>query len=732
MVGRPLSCDEATFCCSRLDYARVCVEVDAAKPYIHNFEINTPFSDQPLHIEVEYEWKPSRCAKCQLFGHACKPQGEKEAEVAETTAPSIKTKITDLAISTMGPAPKDMTVDLTKNGVQGRVGPDPQTLHLGEDGDEARQMNNHTKEAPTRASKGKAKTEALPDCTVNEVASLLSMSHSVQEDEDQTAANDMTECSTASRDTPPMAFTKVRKKKGCWNIRGINGFQKQKIVHDWITKNKLSLFSLVETKLHHANLSRVKEGLELSHWRFVDNTMADEVASILVGWDPKQFDVHCIHISKQWLSIKVISVKNQLDITVSLIYGSNSPTERQELWEYLTRNHGDFQSKPWILMGDFNATLRVTDSEGGDRQWNGHKEDFGQCLHQCELHSVPFRGIKYTWHNGQESHRLILRKLDWVIANAAFSSEWPEAYAQFLPRGASDHSSMLMHIKQGTFKPKPRFRFLNLWIEREDFMPHIASLWQRQAHGNPLFRLTTKLQWVKQSLKNWHKHNSSHISSRVVQAKADWDSAQTNLDQNPSSLIYRTREKQAAACYQKLCRDEESFYKQKSRIQWLSLGDKNTAFFHKSVIHRKMRNRIIKLNDEAGNEIQDQKVLGQAAVDYYKGLLNNRGDLDIVTDERIFPPPIQGDLDHSHEKTGAMEYLELRVKLRDRASFKFRGFGLWGSCLGPVASKSRVAFFGGFGELLAFSGLGLSLGYCWSRGLLLFFCVVAMLRLPGG
>ncbi|KAJ6346535.1 hypothetical protein OIU78_009046 [Salix suchowensis] len=77
MVGRPLSCDEATFNCTRLDFARVCVEIDATQPFVHNFDINTPLSNTPLHIEVEFEWKPLRCAKCQLFGHSCK-QAEHE------------------------------------------------------------------------------------------------------------------------------------------------------------------------------------------------------------------------------------------------------------------------------------------------------------------------------------------------------------------------------------------------------------------------------------------------------------------------------------------------------------------------------------------------------------------------------------------------------------------------------------------------------------------------------
>ena len=79
-MGRALSCDEPTYHCSRLDYARVCVEIDVALPFIHHFDINTPFSESPLHIQVEYEWKPPRCEKCKLFGHVCKPQMDPEIE----------------------------------------------------------------------------------------------------------------------------------------------------------------------------------------------------------------------------------------------------------------------------------------------------------------------------------------------------------------------------------------------------------------------------------------------------------------------------------------------------------------------------------------------------------------------------------------------------------------------------------------------------------------------------
>ena len=81
-----MSCDEPTYCCIRLDYAHVCVELDAAEPYTTNFEITTPFSKDPLRIDVEYEWRPARCDKCRLFGHIC-PKEKLSEENKETNTP---------------------------------------------------------------------------------------------------------------------------------------------------------------------------------------------------------------------------------------------------------------------------------------------------------------------------------------------------------------------------------------------------------------------------------------------------------------------------------------------------------------------------------------------------------------------------------------------------------------------------------------------------------------------
>uniref|UniRef100_A0A6N2MAS7 DUF4283 domain-containing protein n=1 Tax=Salix viminalis TaxID=40686 RepID=A0A6N2MAS7_SALVM len=72
MVGRPLSCDAQTYNCQRLEFARLCVEIDAALPKVTSFEVVSHLSFDPITVEVEYEWLPSHCASCKTYGHSCK------------------------------------------------------------------------------------------------------------------------------------------------------------------------------------------------------------------------------------------------------------------------------------------------------------------------------------------------------------------------------------------------------------------------------------------------------------------------------------------------------------------------------------------------------------------------------------------------------------------------------------------------------------------------------------
>nr|TKS17240.1 hypothetical protein D5086_0000020710 [Populus alba] len=236
--------------------------------------------------------------------------------------------------------------------------------------------------------------------------------------------------------------------------------------------------------------------------------------------------------------------------------------------------------------------MSAGDRVGGDVHWPSYQNDFSSCINHFELLQVPFTGLQYSWHNGQIGSNTIQKKLDWVFGNSCLFSTWPATNAIFQPRSISDHSAIILSPQRPNQHRHNSFKFLNIWADRGDFLNIVASSWQLPSTGNPMYQLTTKLSRLKAELRKLHYRVTSNLTDCVGQAKSAWDAAQLYLDEHPSSDEAKNTERTLATEYHHLCKAEESYFKQKSRIQWLHLGDRNTAFFHKSLLHRQRVDNI--------------------------------------------------------------------------------------------------------------------------------------------
>ncbi|KAG5548392.1 hypothetical protein RHGRI_013920 [Rhododendron griersonianum] len=67
-IGRPLYADRMTETCKRLNYAKVCVEVDVDSELLDSFDVVLANGDT-FTIKAWYPWKPLKCDKCKVFGH---------------------------------------------------------------------------------------------------------------------------------------------------------------------------------------------------------------------------------------------------------------------------------------------------------------------------------------------------------------------------------------------------------------------------------------------------------------------------------------------------------------------------------------------------------------------------------------------------------------------------------------------------------------------------------------
>jgi hypothetical protein len=90
------------------------------------------------------------------------------------------------------------------------------------------------------------------------------------------------------------------------------------------------------------------------------------------------------------------------------------------------------------------------------------------------------------------------------------------------------------------------------------------------------------------------------IQLKNVRVQKARDDLERRLLLCPGHSILLQLEKEKNHCFMSLSYAEESFMKQKSRNNWLNLGDQNTALFHRSV---KVRSDVCLMTKEANLRI---------------------------------------------------------------------------------------------------------------------------------
>ncbi|GKG41856.1 hypothetical protein Tco_0473607, partial [Tanacetum coccineum] len=110
---------------------------------------------------------------------------------------------------------------------------------------------------------------------------------------------------------------------------------------------------------------------------------------------------------------------------------------------------------------------------------------------------------------------------------------------------------------------------------------------------------------------------------------------QQDLDVDPTNQDLRDEEAVYVRAFTDALIMEESFLKQKAKVEWLKVGDSNSAYFHKSVKGRTSRNRIDVVTNVGGDLITGDGVPA-AFVAHYEAFLGQSGITSSFDSNNLF------------------------------------------------------------------------------------------------
>ncbi|VFQ62046.1 unnamed protein product [Cuscuta campestris] len=306
-------------------------------------------------------------------------------------------------------------------------------------------------------------------------------------------------------------------------------------------------------------------------------------------------------------------VDSDIKVFITSVYGKHSYIDRRILWKDIEDHF--VENDLWLVAGDFNAILSHDDHQGLSLPDSLSMEEFSQCMDLANLSPINPDSNTFTW-TGIRGRGQVWRRIDWVFVNPPMLQHFESITLQHLSKTGSDHCPLL--LKCSTFKedgPKP-FRYINAWANNSSFLPLIDKFWNDNPNYGGMLGLHQKFKRLKVVLKAWNKESFGNIFSNLSQAEEKAKTAENIFSSDPTSANRQSLYK-AHAELQYANINELSYWKQKSHLNWMELGDRNSKFFQSYVKGRRHLLKIRKIKGENGRCIEDTEGIKKAAVEHF-------------------------------------------------------------------------------------------------------------------
>eukprot|EP00253_Pinus_taeda_P017956 PITA_17956 len=229
----------------------------------------------------------------------------------------------------------------------------------------------------------------------------------------------------------------------------------------------------------------------------------------------------------------------------------------------------------------------------------------------------------YTWSNKCSGSQHIASRLARFLISDNAIHLGGDFHASIVPQGGSDHwPIMLQWARPGTKSNRP-FRFEAFWFTNPNFKIVVKEARKAfiPSEGTKMFQFQQKLKSLKQVLKNWNHTQFDNIFEHRKKLEQQMCTLQQKIIMEGRTEDRVHQEQILWTEIETRRQQEETLWRQKSRNRWLKEGEKNTKFFHRSTIQRRMHNNIAFISNRQGEKLEKHEEMEKEFQEHFHEIL---------------------------------------------------------------------------------------------------------------
>ncbi|XP_060959129.1 uncharacterized protein LOC133030409 [Cannabis sativa] len=405
-----------------------------------------------------------------------------------------------------------------------------------------------------------------------------------------------------------------------WNARGLGNPRAFRRLRLLVQEQIPHVLFLMETKVLVNSLSRFKQSLNFNNGLEVPRVglkggimllWKDDVNVTLLSMNTNHFDCYLLFDNgPRW--------------HFSAVYGFPESENKKLTWALIKRLADVAPQDPWLLVGDLNEIFSNEHKNGGPLRNEAHMRDFRTTMDKCFLNELPYTGEDYTWAKNKKNNAALKERLDWCLINNVWKDHLPLPTITHLDYFGSDHRAISVDVllndqysTQDTNKRRSRFRFEQIWLKEPDCTDIISANWFVADGMDPSQNLKTCLDQCAVNLQQWHVKKFGSMKKDIKKAQK----TVTILNNSAATdSAHCQKVVSAEMILDELLATEEQYWKQRSRIDWMKSGDRNTKFFHAKASARKSNNSIKQLQDANGTMVANKDGICNIVTSYFQEL----------------------------------------------------------------------------------------------------------------